>query len=131
MLTEFLKNELLNHVFRGVNYTAPTSLYVGLVTAEGEVSVTEYERIEIPCAESSFDLDQNSSTITSTQSYAFPLPTVDWTNPGYPVNRWGIYDEAEGGNLLDSGDLATSIDILADSPSVVLLAGQVTFQLGS
>ena len=131
MLTEYVRNGLLNHLFRGVPFEAPSSIFIGLITADGEVSAPEYERIEIPCTEESFEIDLNESKITSTQNLSFAFPEIDWTTVQRPITRYGIFDALEGGELIDGGDLAASVHLPAESPNLVILAGQITFQLGS
>jgi hypothetical protein len=119
MLTNYLENKLIDHLFRGTAYTAPTGLYFGLFTAAPgeagggtEVTGGAYARVNLaPSAANWRDTAggnaATSSGTTGTTSNAavvtFPQATASWGT----VTHWGIFDAATAGNLLFYGALTT------------------------
>ena len=101
--TNFLDAAILNHVFTGVSYTAPTALYIGLHTAaptdSNEVATASYAR-----KQSSFTIDgsnvvKNPVAVTWNMGEAFGL-----------ITHVAIYDAASGGNRLADSQLTSSLD---------------------
>jgi hypothetical protein len=111
--SNFLENELLDHVLSAATYTPPATVYVGLFTAAPtdagggtECSAGNYARKDVtnnatnwPAA--SGGLKQNGAAITFVQANA------DWAPPASPVVAFGIFDAPTGGNLLYWGWLGT------------------------
>lgn len=109
--TDFLENELLDHVWGAAAYSAPATLYVGLSTttpADDGTNITEpsggaaYARVaktnnltNWPAAVSG--LKENGTTVD------FPTATGAWGT----VTHFFISDAASGGNILASGALTT------------------------
>ena len=112
--SDYLENTLIDHIFRGRSYTAPTQLWVGLLTAAPsdtgggtEVSGGSYARATpgvnsdtawkatqggTPAAASS-----GTAGVTSNPAaLAFPAPTANWG----VCTHLGIYDASTAGNLL-------------------------------
>ncbi len=120
--SDYLENKIIDHVFRGRTFTAPTQLWVALFTAAPsdagggtEVSGGSYARATqgvnsdtawkatqggTPAAASSGTSGQTSNPGALT----FPAPTANWG----VVTHFGIYDAASSGNLLYSGALTVS-----------------------
>jgi len=88
--SDTLEQALLNHVFRGSSFTAPTSVYLALMTtapAEDdtgtwttgvEVSGGSYSRLEVTCNTSNWALSGN--TLTSDADFDFGTASADWGN---------------------------------------------------
>lgn len=102
--SNYLENKVLDHVFGGVAYTAPATLYVGLFTTDPgeagtgtEVSGGSYARQTI-----AFTVTGNQAS--NTAAVEFPTATASWGTITYAA----IYDALSGGNLLASGALTTS-----------------------
>lgn len=136
--SDYLENKLIDHIFRGRAFTAPTQLWVGLLTAAPtdagggtEVTGGSYARATpgvnsdtawaatqggTPAAASS-----GTGGVTSNPAaLTFPAPTANWG----VVTHMGIYDAVSGGNLLywvaltaaktiNNGDAAPSFAIAA------------------
>tara|TARA_B100001057_G_scaffold501218_1_gene622124 strand:- start:4795 stop:5205 length:411 start_codon:yes stop_codon:yes gene_type:complete len=111
--SDFLENELLDHVLRGSGgaYTAPTTLYLALFTSDGGLenntsgSQTEittsgsaYTRQSIAFANASSGSSANSGTVT------FSAATANWGT----VSHVAIMDASSGGNVLFHGAVTTS-----------------------
>jgi hypothetical protein len=104
--SNYLETELLDHVFAGNAYTAPTAVYVALFTTDptdagtgSEVSTsgTAYGRLQ-----GSFTVSGNTATTTAAIEYS--TATASWGT----ITHIGIYDAATGGNLLAHAALTAS-----------------------
>lgn len=123
-MSDYLENKLIDHVFRGVAYTAPTNLYIGLLTAAPsdtgggtEVSTTStgYGRVTVAASVSTWAATNGATTTTNPSSgttgttsnnaaITFGVPTATWGS----ITHFGIYDAATAGNLLFWGALTTA-----------------------
>lgn len=95
--TDYLENALLNHVFRNVAYTSPTTVYVGLFTSAPtdagggtEVSGGSYARKVGTFSAPSGGALSNSAAIL------FDVATANWGT----IVAFGIFDAVSAGNLL-------------------------------
>jgi hypothetical protein len=102
--SNYLENKVLDHVFGGAAYTAPTTLYVGLFTSNPgetgsgtEVSGGSYARQTIA-------FTVTGSQASNTAAVEFPTATASWGT----ITFAAIYDALSGGNLLAYGALTTS-----------------------
>lgn len=109
-LTDYLENELLDHVIGNESYTAPATLYVGLAqsvaddgTITGEPSGNGYARVAVTNNATNFPAASGGSKTNGTE-ITFPEATGDWGT----LSVWFIADAATGGNVLIYGDLTDS-----------------------
>jgi hypothetical protein len=103
-ISNYLEDKVLNHVFGGTSYTAPSTLYIALfTTAPGEdgsggtevtTTGTAYTR-----QTGVFTVSSGTASNTSAIEYAIAL-----ANYGTVV-AVGIYDASTSGNLLAYGNL--------------------------
>ena len=111
--TNFLETEILDHVFAGAAYTAPSTKYLALFTAvaNGETgSVTEvstsgtaYARVAVAFT---------TSGDTTSNSGAVEYATA--TGGGFgTVTHVGVYDASTSGNLMCYATLTASKAIAA------------------
>jgi len=110
--SDYLETKVLDHVFGGTSYTAPTTLYVALYTAaptdtgggtEVSTSGTAYARQTI-----TFTTSGGTTSNTSAVEYATA------TGSGFgTVVAMGIFDASTSGNLLAYGTLTTSKSVSA------------------
>jgi len=105
--SDYLEDKVLDHVFGGTAYTAPTTLYVALYTVAPtdtgggtEVSGGAYAR-----QTAAFTVSGTSPT-TASNSAAVEYPTAT-ANYGTVV-AVGVFDASSGGNLLAYANLDTS-----------------------
>jgi len=119
-MSDYLENALLDHVFRGRAYTAPTTVYVALMTANAddtgggtEVTGGSYARVALVANDTNFNNTQGNTTGASTGTdgqiengavITFPAPTASWG----VVTGWAIYDASSGGNLILHSGLGTN-----------------------
>ena len=120
-MSDYLENKLIDHIFRGVSFTAPAALHVALFTAAPsdsgggtEVTGGSYARAALAPTNTNWDNTQGAGTSAassgtggSTKNKAaitFPAPTANWGS----VTHIGIFDASSGGNLLVHGALTAS-----------------------
>jgi len=102
--TNFLETEILDHVFAGAAYTAPSTKYIGLFTAAPgetgggtEVSGNGYTRKSIAFATS-------GATTSNNAAVEFPTATGTWGT----ITHVGVFDAATSGNLMVYATLTAS-----------------------
>jgi hypothetical protein len=107
-LSNYLENKLLDHVLRNVSYTSPTTVYVGLFTADPtdagtgtEVSGGSYARQIVSVTTAT------GGIVTSSADVTFPQCTASWGT----VSHIGLLDALSSGNLLMHTALTTSRSI--------------------
>jgi hypothetical protein len=152
-MTDFLENKLLDFLFRGQALTAiggasaaagtgPTSLYVGLYTANPtdtgggtEVTGGSYARVAVSSSLANWAGTQAAASTTASSgtggttsnngTITFPTPSADWGT----ITGFGIFDASSAGNLLIYGSLGTSKSVLNGDLGPVFQAAQLTFQI--
>ena len=105
--SDYLEDKVLDHVFGGTAYTAPTTLYVALYTVAPtdtgggtEVSGGGYVR-----QSSAFTVSgTNPTTASNSAAVEYPTATADYGT----VVAVGIFDASSSGNLLAYANLTTS-----------------------
>jgi hypothetical protein len=104
-MSNYLENALINETLRGINYTAPTTVYLALYTSDPtdadtgtEVSGGSYARQSITMGSPSNGVSLNTAAIE------FPQATASWGTVAYI----GIRDALTTGNLLYHSPLDTS-----------------------
>lgn len=110
--SDYLETKVLDHVFGGTSYTAPTTLYVALFTAapsdsgggtEVSTSGTAYARQTI-----TFTTSGGTTSNTSAVEYSTAIGSGFGT-----VVSMGIFDASTSGNLLAYGNLTVSKSVSA------------------
>jgi hypothetical protein len=105
-MSNYLENALINVTLRATSYTAPTTVYVALYTADptdaditaNEVTGGSYARTSVTFAAPSGGVTTNSADVT------FPTCTASWGT----VTHIGVRDASTAGNLLYHTPLDTS-----------------------
>ena len=107
-MSNFLENELYDHVLRNASYTSPSSLYVSLHTADPtddgsgtEVSGGSYARTAVTMGAPANGSGTNSADVQ------FPQATGDWGS----VSHIAIWDASSAGNMLFHTPLDTTKNI--------------------
>ena len=102
--SDYLETKVLDHVFAGTAYTAPSTLYVALFTAAPsdsgggtEVSGGAYARQTIAFTTSGDTTSNNAAT-------EFPTATANYGT----VTHVGVYDASSAGNLMAWAALTSS-----------------------
>ena len=103
--TNFLETEILDHVFAGAAYTAPSTKYVGLFTAisDGEAgSVTEVSGDTY--ARQAMAFTTSGATTSNNAAVEFPTAGASWGT----ITHVGIFDASTSGNLMVYATLTAS-----------------------
>lgn len=102
--SDYLEEEILNHVLKNTAYTSPTAVYAALFTDDPdeddsgvEVTGGSYARQEITFGSVSDGEVSNSAAITFS---AVPEATI---------THIGVYDAVTSGNLLYHGALSSQV----------------------
>lgn len=121
-LSDYLENKLTDHVFRGVPYTAPATIYVELYTsacsdsARGtEVSGGSYARASLAANTTNWAATNGATTTTNPSTgtggttsnnvaVTFATPSAGWGT----VTHVGLSDASTAGNMLICTALTTS-----------------------
>lgn len=128
--SDFLENELLDHVFGAAAYTAPATLYVSLHTADptdagtgAEVSGGSYARAAVTNNATNWPAASGG-----TKSHGTAIEFVTATGAWGTVTHFGIRDALTVGNLLAHGALDESkAPSTGDTPSFAI--GALTISL--
>lgn len=131
--SDYLENELLDHILRNEAYVAPASVWIALFTADngleagtitGEVSGGAYARVEVGGTSGlTFSLAAAGSS-SNEQDITFPTATADWGT----ITNAAIMDASTAGNVLFHGALTTAKTVTTGDTFKFLL-GDLTITL--
>jgi len=116
--SDYLEDKILDHVFGGVAYTAPSTLYVGLFTSTASDSAAGTEVSGNGYARQTAAFTVSGTTPTTAASSAnieFPEATGSWGTITYA----GIFDALTGGNMLAYAELTDPADFVTALPKAV------------
>ena len=102
-----LETEILDHVFGGNAYTAPSTLYLALLTAvsDGETgSVTEVSTSGTAYARETVAFTVSGNTASNTAAVEYSTATANFGT----ITHVGVYDASTGGNLMAYAALTSS-----------------------
>lgn len=104
-MSDYLENEILDHILGTGAYTMPTTVYVGLSTGSfgddnsgTELTGNNYARVSAAFSAAASGTTSNSAAIE------FAAATGSWGS----VSHFGIFDAASAGNLLIHGAFTTA-----------------------
>lgn len=140
-LANFTENKLIDHTFRAIPYTAPETLYIGLLTGAPsdtgggiEVSGNAYARVAVTSGVAAWKSTNGTTSGASTGTNGttsnaaainFPTPTPSgWGT----VTHFGIFDAATAGNLLIYAALGQS-KVINPGDAVSFAVDALTFQI--
>jgi hypothetical protein len=131
-LSGYLKDQLINHLFRSASFAKPTGLSIALYTDVPtdsdpgvEVSGGSYARVAFPPLDSNWAAPSAGNGVTSNLvAITFPAPSAPWGI----VIAYGIVDAAVGGNLLAWSTFSAAVaPDIGTNPRFVIGALTVTF----
>lgn len=102
--SNYLETEVLDHVFGGNAYTAPSTLYLGLYTAAPSDSGGGTEVSGASYARQSAAMTVSGNEATTSASVEFPAAGGSWGT----ITHVGVFDASTSGNLLAYGALTAS-----------------------
>ena len=103
--SNYLETEILDHVFAGAAYTAPSTKYLALFTAiaDGEAgSVTEVTGGAY--ARQTVAFTTSGNTTSNNAAVEFPTATANYGT----VTHVGVYDASTSGNLMAYAALSSN-----------------------
>ena len=123
--SDFLENEVLDHVLGNAAYSAPATVYAALFTSSPsdagggtEVATGSYARVAITNNATNWPAAAGGSKSNGT-AITFPTATANWGT----IVAVGIFDASTGGNLLFWATLTNS--------RTVFTSDVLTFPAGS
>ncbi len=102
--SNYLENKILLHVLSNTAYTSPTTVYLGLHTADPTDAGTGTEVSGGSYARQSFASTISDNAASNTSAIEFPTATGSWGTVGWVA----VWDNLTGGNLLFHGALTAS-----------------------
>ena len=104
-MSDYLENEILDHILGTGAYTMPSSVYVGLATATfaDDNSGTELTGNGYTRVAATFNAAA-SGTADNDAAIEFSAATSSWGT----VSHFGLFDASSGGNLLIHGAFTTA-----------------------
>lgn len=102
--SDYLETKVLDHVFGGTSYTAPSTLYVALFTAAPSDSGGGTEVSGGAYARQTIAFTTSGDTTSNNAAIEFPTATANYGT----VTHVGIYDASSAGNLMAWAALTSS-----------------------
>ena len=102
--SNYLETEILDHVFGGAAYTAPSTLYLSLHTANPDEDGSGAEGAGGGYARQTVAFTTSGNTTSNTAAVEYPTATANFGT----VTHVGVYDAATAGNLLCYAALTSS-----------------------
>ena len=102
--SNYLETEILDHVFGGSAYTAPSTLYLSLHTANPDEDGSGAEVSGGGYARQTVAFTTSGNTTSNTAAVEYPTATANFGT----VTHVGVYDAATAGNLLCYAALTSS-----------------------
>ncbi len=104
-ISDFLENELIDHILRNLAYTSPTTVFLALYTTDPtdadsgtEVTGGSYARQSVAFGAATDGATDNSADVT------FPTATANWGT----VTHVALRDAVTAGNMLFHSPLTAS-----------------------
>jgi|SRR6185369_1547957 len=141
-MSDYLENKLIDWLLRGQTFTAPTTVYIALYTANPsdtgggtEVSGGSYARVAVSSSLSNWAGTQsagstsassgNNGTTSNNGAITFPSPSANWGS----ITGMAIYDASTSGNELFWAPLTTSKTVNNGDPAPSFAAAALTIQI--
>lgn len=101
--SNYLETKILDHVFGGTSYTAPSTLYLALYTADPSDTGGGTECSGGSYARQTVTFTTSGDTTSNSAAVEFPTATADWGT----VVAVGVFDASTAGNLMAYAGLTT------------------------
>jgi hypothetical protein len=140
--SDYLENQLVDHLFRTATFTKPTHLYMALFTAAPtdsgggtEVTGGSYARVDLLPLNANWTATQGGTTGASSgtggqtsnaSAITFAAPTANWGI----VTHYALFDASVGGNMLVWDALTASRNILNGDPAPSFAIGALVITIG-
>lgn len=141
-LSDYLENKIIDYILRAQTFTAPTTVYVALLTAAPsdtgggtEVTGGSYARVAVTSALANWAGTQSAGSTTASSgtggttsnnaSVTFPVPSANWGS----ITHMAVYDASTSGNLLFWAALTTAKTVNNGDAAPSFAAGALTLQI--
>ena len=101
--SNYLETKVLDHVFGGTAYTAPSTLYLALFTTDSSESATGTEVSGGAYARQTVAFTTSGATTSNTSAVEFPTATANYGT----VVAVAVMDASTGGNMLAYAGLSS------------------------
>ena len=127
---EYLSQKLLNFIFNGGSWTAPSTLYLALFSVAPSISSTGteatgsgYARLAVTCNTTNWaTISGSTTTVENAVAQTMATATANWSSSSNMTDA-GFFDASTSGNLYYWGDLTTPKPVLnGDTPSFAINA---------
>lgn len=114
--SNYLEDEILDHIFGGGDYTRPATLYVSLHTADpGETGASEasgsgYARKSVTNDATNFPAASSGAKANGV-AVTFAVATGNWSSSAN-MTHFGIWDALSSGNFIGGGSLSVAKPVL-------------------
>jgi len=123
--SDYTEDQLVNLLLRGIPFTSPATIYVGLHLSSPTDANIGIEVIGGSYSRQAISFDPPSSGVTLNSSVVvFPTATASWGT----VTHFGLYDSSGAGNLLMWGALSNPI-VLDSGDSFTIPAGTLSVSM--
>lgn len=140
--TNFLENEMIDHLFRNRSYGPPAAIWVALYTANPgetgggtEVSGGSYARVQVGPGATIWQGTNGETTAVDSAGTGGATQNIAAINFATPSANWGsisgvaLLDASSAGNFLFYGTLTITKTVNNGDPAPSFLAGALTFTL--
>ena len=102
--SNYLETEILDHVFAGAAYTAPSALYLALYTATPNDAGGGTELSGSGYVRKAASFSTSGATTSNSGAIEYPTATGNWGT----ITHIGVIDASSSGNLMAYGALSAS-----------------------
>jgi hypothetical protein len=136
-MSDYLENQLIDHLFRTATFAKPSAVYIGLYTAAPsdagggtEVAGGSYARQNLAPLNANWNATQGGTTGASSgtsgatanaSAITFPVPSADWG----VITHYGLFDGLTG-NLLFWGAFTVAKTVSNGDQAPVIAIGGMT-----
>ena len=122
-ISNYLEDELLDHIFRGAAYSVPSGIYAKLHIGDPGEAGTSNAATEATRQQITFGSNAASGAISNTAA-------ITWTNvsTSETVSHLSLWDASTAGNCLWSGQL-TSPKVLTAGDTLTIAIGDLDITL--
>ncbi|HQR20121.1 MAG TPA: hypothetical protein PKV98_04605 [Burkholderiaceae bacterium] len=140
--SDWLENQIIDHIFRTATFAKPTALWVALCTSAPtdagggtEVVGGSYARVNLPPLNTNWTATQGGTAGASSGTggvtanavtIQFAAPTADWGT----VTHFKLMDQNAGGNMLIWGVITAPQNIVNGAPAPKFDAGTLVITQG-
>jgi hypothetical protein len=122
-ISNYLEDELLDHIFRAAAYTSPSGIYVKLHLGDPGEAGTTNAAVETTRQQATFGTNSSGGTISNTVA-------ITWTSvsTSETVSHISLWDASTAGNCLWKGQLTTP-KVLAAGDNLTIAIGDLDITL--